>query len=144
MPCPFCDLIPAIHAGKEECVAELDESVVILAHDQFYAGYCIVVLKDHQEHLAELPSPRQARVWNDVARVASAVSQAMRPARMNYECLGNMVNHIHWHIVPRYADDPRKHEPIWLRPEAERRGNMSAERRGEVAARIRQALAAVK
>ena len=79
-----------------------------------------------------------------LARVAAALQKTVEPARINYACLGNMLRHIHWHVTPRYADDPRKHEPIWLRPEAERRGNMSADRRGEVATRIRQALSAVE
>jgi diadenosine tetraphosphate (Ap4A) HIT family hydrolase len=134
--------VQGIRERKQECVAELEETVAILANDQFYPGYCIVALKDHDEHLAQLPPHRQERLWREVARVAQAVVQVMRPARMNYECLGNMVNHIHWHVIPRYVDDPRKHEPIWLRPEAERRGTMSGERRAEIAAQIRGALTA--
>src|SRR6185369_14202745 len=134
MPCPFCELIPALREGKEDCLAELEESFVILAHDQFYPGYSILVLKDHHEHLAQLPLERQARLWNDVTRVAGVLTREMKPARINYECLGNLMNHIHWHIVPRYADDTRKHEPIWLRPDTERRGTMSAERRAEIVA----------
>src|SRR5512139_2148598 len=137
MPCPLCELVRGVRDGQQECVAELEASIVILANDQFYPGYCILALKDHEEHLAQLPLQRQERLWSEVVRVAQAIVQVMRPARMNYECLGNMVNHIHWHVIPRYADDPRKHEPIWLRPEAERRGTMSAERRAEIAARLR-------
>lgn len=139
MRCPFC-VQPDLRAEKPEYIAELEESYVILAHDQFYPGYSILVLKDHQEQLAQLSRERQGRLWNDVTRVAAALQQVVQPARINYECLGNMVNHIHWHVVPRYADDPRKHEPIWLRPEAERRGSMSDERRIELAARLRAAL----
>lgn len=140
MPCPFCELMPAIRAGQQEHIAELEESIVILAHDQFYPGYSILILKDHEEHLAQLPVERQARLWNEVACVASAMTQVVNPDRINFECLGNMVSHIHWHIVPRYADDPRKHEPIWLRPEAERLGTMSTDRRAEIAAQLRKAL----
>lgn len=140
MPCPFCELLPGFRAGEQECIAELDESFVILAHDQFYPGYCILVLKDHEEQLAGLPVERQARLWNDVRRVADALRRVLNPARINYENLGNMVNHIHWHIVPRYADDPRKHEPIWLRPETERRGSMSPARRQEISAQLKQTL----
>jgi diadenosine tetraphosphate (Ap4A) HIT family hydrolase len=140
MPCPFCELIPELRAGKQECLAELDESFVILAYDQFYPGYSILVLKDHEEQLVELSAERQARLWRDVARVAGALKRVLNPARINYECLGNMVNHIHWHVVPRYADDQRRHEPIWLRPEAERRGTMTAEQRADVVGRLRRAL----
>lgn len=140
MTCHFCELIDALRAGKHECLAELGESVVILADDQFYQGYCILILKDHHEHLARLPLARQARLWEDVARVAAAQMDELKASRINYECLGNLVNHIHWHIVPRYADDARAQEPIWLRPTEERRGTMSSERRSEIAAQLRRAL----
>jgi diadenosine tetraphosphate (Ap4A) HIT family hydrolase len=44
---------------------------------------------------------------------------ALRPRRINYECLGNVVAHVHWHLVPRYEDDPAPTRPIWVRAEAE-------------------------
>jgi diadenosine tetraphosphate (Ap4A) HIT family hydrolase len=33
---------------------------------------------------------------------------------MNYELLGNQVPHLHWHLFPRYADDPDRLKPVWL------------------------------
>jgi diadenosine tetraphosphate (Ap4A) HIT family hydrolase len=32
---------------------------------------------------------------------------------MNYECLGNSSPHLHWHLIPRYIDDPRWGQPVW-------------------------------
>jgi diadenosine tetraphosphate (Ap4A) HIT family hydrolase len=32
---------------------------------------------------------------------------------MNYELLGNQVPHIHWHLIPRLADDPEPRWPVW-------------------------------
>jgi diadenosine tetraphosphate (Ap4A) HIT family hydrolase len=32
---------------------------------------------------------------------------------MNYELLGNMVPHMHWHLVPRFDNDPLWPRPIW-------------------------------
>ncbi len=123
-------------------VAALSESIAILADDQFYPGYCILMLKDHHEQLAQLPAPRQARLWSDVAAVATALTAVCAPPRLNYECLGNLAAHIHWHVVPRYADDERRHEPIWVRPAEERRGSASPAQRRALVARLRTALAA--
>jgi diadenosine tetraphosphate (Ap4A) HIT family hydrolase len=35
---------------------------------------------------------------------------------MNVESLGNVVPHLHWHIVPRYLDDARWGMPVWTTP----------------------------
>ncbi len=32
---------------------------------------------------------------------------------MNYELLGNTNPSLHWHVIPRYKDDPRWGQPIW-------------------------------
>lgn len=38
------------------------------------------------------------------------------PDHMNIESLGNVVAHLHWHIIPRYRTDPRWGQPIWATP----------------------------
>jgi diadenosine tetraphosphate (Ap4A) HIT family hydrolase len=38
--------------------------------------------------------------------------------KLNYELLGNPHPHLHWHIFPRYADDPMPNKPIWNVDEA--------------------------
>jgi diadenosine tetraphosphate (Ap4A) HIT family hydrolase len=39
-----------------------------------------------------------------------------QPDHINVESLGNVVPHLHWHIIPRYVDDPRWGMPIWTTP----------------------------
>ena len=42
-----------------------------------------------------------------------AIEVAFSPVKLNYDLLGNTLPHLHTHIVPRYADDPR---PGWPFP----------------------------
>jgi len=140
--CVVCARLARPRSDDGIFVAELSESIAILADDQFYPGYCILMLREHHEQLAQLPAPRQARLWSDVAAIATALTATCAPPRLNYECLGNLAPHIHWHVVPRYADDDRRHEPIWIRPAEERRGSASPAQRRELVARLRAALAA--
>ena len=106
MSCSACDRITRIAEGRNpDFVATLSETHVLLADEQAYRGYCLLFLKDHHEALDALPLDRQARVWEDVARVAGVVRRECAPLRINYACLGNFVTHVHWHVIPRYADD---------------------------------------
>ena len=45
--------------------------------------------------------------------MAQALYSQFKPDKINYELLGNMVPHIHWHLVPRFATDPLWPRPIW-------------------------------
>jgi len=51
----------------------------------------------------------------------------MRADKMNLASLGNMTPHVHWHVVPRFADDRHFPNPIWAAPKRER-GPSNAER----------------
>ena len=42
--------------------------------------------------------------------------RVLRPDHINIESLGNVVPHLHWHIIPRYAGDPRWGNPVWQVP----------------------------
>jgi diadenosine tetraphosphate (Ap4A) HIT family hydrolase len=46
-----------------------------------------------------------------------AVEQVLRdhlqPAKINLASFGNVVPHLHWHVIPRYADDRHFPNPVW-------------------------------
>ena len=142
MDCFACERIQQIRRGENpHFFAELAESYAVLADEQAYRGWCILLLKDHHEHLAGLPLDRQSRLWNDVARVASAVTRELKPVRINYECLGNLLHHIHWHVIPRHADDPDPTKPVWGWPEEQLKGTMTEAEQGELVKQLRAKLA---
>ena len=141
MDCSACARIARIAEGKNpDFVATLSESHVTLADEQAYRGYCILLLKDHHDHVDELPLERQSRLWEDVVRVAQAVRRELGPVRLNYACLGNFVTHVHWHVIPRYADDPEPQHPIWVRPVAERVVRLPGTERQQLVTQLRRAL----
>ena len=100
-------------SGGELHVADLDLSRVFLHEDQFFPGYVLLVLRRHVTELYDLPAPERATLMEEVSRVAQALARVFRPVKMNYELLGNLVPHIHWHLVPRLATDPGLRAPIW-------------------------------
>jgi diadenosine tetraphosphate (Ap4A) HIT family hydrolase len=141
MACPACDRIARIREQRNpDFVAELSESYVTLADEQAYRGYSILLLKDHVDHLHALSFERQGRLWEDVARTAAALTREFAPARVNYACLGNFLTHVHWHVIPRYADDPEPLHPIWVRPLDERKKSLPAGEQRDLIQRLRRAL----
>lgn len=137
--CPLCARLEDAAATLRIC--ELRESVVFLHEHQRYEGWCVLVLKEHAEQLHALPVSRQLRLWEDVAQVAGAITRGFSPRRINYECLGNVVGHVHWHVIPRYAEpvDPEPRATVWVRPAAERDCGVTAERARELIGRLRAA-----
>jgi len=110
---------------KDHQIAALDHTVAYLHDDQFFAGWTVLVLKRHATELYELTKEERSRLIEEVSEVATALAMAFEPVKTNYELLGNQLPHIHWHIIPRLADDPAprdavwtiRHEPIRLMPE---------------------------
>ena len=48
-----------------------------------------------------------------VVGVEEVIASAMKPVKINLESLGNQVPHLHWHIIPRYEDDPYFPDSVW-------------------------------
>ncbi len=140
--CPACQRIAEIRAGTNPSfIAELSESFVVLHDHQPYEGWCVLLVKEHREHLHLLPMAQQARLAEDVARTAAVIAVACTPRRINYECLGNQLAHIHWHVIPRYAfpRDPDPKTAVWVRPAAELAGGVEPQKREETIFRLRRA-----
>lgn len=138
--CPACIRIDRARCGDDAFfLAELRESIVLLHKHQKYEGWCSLWLKDHQEHLGLLAAKRQAGLWQDVAEVAAAIHTAFGPVRINYECLGNVVPHVHWHLIPRRATDAQPGATVWARPAEETECGCSEQQRERLIAALRKA-----
>ena len=104
---------------RELRIVELPHCRVMLNRDQFFPGYTFVFTRDHVTELFHLDRDVRSHVMEEVTAVASALHDLFTPAKMNYELLGNMVPHIHWHLVPRFREDPLWPRPIWSEPHDE-------------------------
>lgn len=147
-PCPLCDKL-ANRAQLEpgHLVCEGEASVAFLGPWQVYAGYCVVVAREHVRELHDLAPAVRAKFVDEACRVAQAIEAAFRPRKLNVESLGNQVPHLHWHVFPRSEDDPERLKAVWLaleRAEADpaerRRLETGPWPRTEIVERIRHAL----
>ena len=51
---------------------------------------------------------------DEMCLLSRAIEGAFGPHKMNYELLGNQVPHLHWHLFPRYKEDPARLKTVWL------------------------------
>jgi diadenosine tetraphosphate (Ap4A) HIT family hydrolase len=119
-------------------IAELPSSVVYLHTDQFFPGWSVLVLRWHATELFELEPDQRARLMDEVSDVARALKQAFDARKVNYALFGNLLPHVHWHLVPRLADDPAPREPVFA--VAHEPIALRAAERAERIARIRRHL----
>jgi diadenosine tetraphosphate (Ap4A) HIT family hydrolase len=134
----FCKVCAGEWPGKEHKIADLELSVVYLFEDQFFPGWTVVVLKRHATELYELSKSERSSLMEEVNEVAAALAMTFEPMKMNYELLGNQVPHVHWHVIPRLADDPSPREAVWT--VSHKPSRLTPETRDERIARIREHL----
>ncbi|MES2012070.1 HIT family protein [Cupriavidus basilensis] len=116
--CPLCE------TDGGELVWRGEHARVILVEHERFPGFCRVVWNGHVAEQTDLPEDDQAWLMRLVARVERAVRETMVPDKVNLAAFGNMVPHLHWHIIPRYRWDTHFPEAVWAavqrEPDAER------------------------
>jgi diadenosine tetraphosphate (Ap4A) HIT family hydrolase len=106
-------------AGCELCelsaptVVDNDKFAVILVDDANYPGFARVIWKDHVREVSDLADADRLLLNDAVYKLELAVREVMQPLKVNVASLGNVVPHLHWHVIPRYADDAHFPAPVW-------------------------------
>ncbi|MGO4329661.1 HIT family protein [Cupriavidus sp. 2TAF22] len=134
--CPLCQ------SDGGELVWRGERARVILVEHERFPGFCRVVWNDHVAEQTDLSDEDQAWLMRLVARVERTVRDVMTPDKVNLAAFGNMVPHLHWHIIPRYRWDTHFPEAVWAAPQRE----ADAARVAELASRLpvlRDALAGI-
>jgi diadenosine tetraphosphate (Ap4A) HIT family hydrolase len=112
--CPLCAELASNAPVTAEgyTVANLDHSRLRLAANQWIAGYCVLICTTHVREPFELRADECAQYFADLMLAASALQRVFAPIKMNYQILGNLVPHLHCHLIPRYHGDLAPGTPI--------------------------------
>lgn len=110
--CYMCDEVTKPASAVPMFIADLEASRVILNPNQFFKGRTVVIAKQHATELFQLTAKARRQFVEEMTYVASVLDQTFKPDKMNYALLGNVVPHLHWHLIPRYTDDPDWGAPI--------------------------------
>lgn len=103
--CLYCQSNETLHSLMLE-VTELSVSRVFIFKEQTYKGRCLVAYKDHVDDLNLLSDDNRNAFMDDVARVTRAMQKLFHPDKINYGAYSDTLEHLHFHLVPKYAGGP--------------------------------------
>jgi diadenosine tetraphosphate (Ap4A) HIT family hydrolase len=89
---------------------------VVLVDDPNYPGFCRVIWRDHVKEVTDLHELDRMLMMDVMWQVEQVVRDVMQPEKINLASLGNIVPHLHWHVIPRYTDDAHFPAPVWAEP----------------------------
>ena len=107
MACEFCS------GSGGQVLWQGPQYRVVYVDEVGYPGFCRVIWTEHVKEMTDLGDAERARFLQGVFAVETALRRLISPDKINLACLGNLTPHLHWHVIPRYADDPHFPLPIW-------------------------------
>jgi diadenosine tetraphosphate (Ap4A) HIT family hydrolase len=92
---------------------------VIRATDAAFPAFYRVVWRAHVAEWSDLPAADQAALMGAVGAVEGVLRDALAPTKINLASLGNVVPHLHWHVIARFDWDSHFPAPGWAAPARE-------------------------
>lgn len=105
---------------------------VIRAQEEGFPAFYRVVWNAHAAEFSDLDAADRQHCMDAVVLVERVLRERLAPAKINLAALGNMVPHLHWHVVARFEWDSHFPGSVWAAAQRPRNG----EREAEVAARL--------
>ena len=105
--CPLCDAAggPVVFQGERFRLVRADEA----GFPAFYR----LVWTEHVREFSDLSAADRTLCVEAVVTVEQVLREHLRPAKVNLATLGNVVPHLHWHVIGRFEWDPAWPAPVW-------------------------------
>ena len=105
--CPLCTDVGGTLVFKGE------KFRVIRAEEPGFPAFYRVVWAEHVAEFSELGPDDRSLCMAAVVAVELALREQVQPTKVNLAALGNMVPHLHWHVVARFDWDSHFPAPVW-------------------------------
>lgn len=105
--CPLCD------EPGGRLVVDTARLRVIHAAEAGFPAFYRVVWNDHVAEWSDLAPEDRALCMEAVAAVERCLVDTLGPTKINLAALGNVVPHLHWHVIARFDWDTRFPAPVW-------------------------------
>ena len=115
---------------------------VILADEPGFAGWCRVVWAAHVRELSDLAAGDRNHLIEVVATLEAILIELLGPEKMNIAALGTAAPHLHFHVIPRFGDDPTFPDPAWVPRKRQSQRTVPADFESALRARLQSRLQA--
>lgn len=112
--CPLCT------ADGGALVWRGDKLRVIRAVEPGFPAFYRVVWNEHVAEFSDLSAADRIVCMDAVALVERVLREQLAPTKINLAALGNMVAHLHWHVIARYDWDSHFPASVWAAAQRER------------------------
>ena len=100
--CYLCDLMEK----KIDNLIMENEHAMVTFIDETREGQCLIFTKNHRKSMTKMDMDE----WKSVAEIINKVSQALEKKydceKTYLLCISDMVEHIHFHVIPKHKDLP--------------------------------------
>jgi len=108
MDCIFCKIIAGDIPAYE--VYEDENVLAFLDINPVNPGHTLVVPKQHHATLVDLPTDLACKIMETIKKITPAIlagvgADSFNLGLNNGKTAGQVVDHVHFHIMPRFADD---------------------------------------
>jgi diadenosine tetraphosphate (Ap4A) HIT family hydrolase len=86
---------------------------IVYVDEADYPGFCRVILERHAKEMTDLSASERERLMAAVFATEAVLRELLHPDKINLASLGNITQHLHWHVIPRYRDDRHFPLPVW-------------------------------
>ena len=111
--CPLCEALGGV------LIATSPLWRVIRAEDAAFPAFYRVVWNEHVAEFSALSAAQRNECMAVVCTVEQVLITALQPTKINLAALGNVVPHLHWHVIARFKADSHFPQPIWGAPQRE-------------------------
>lgn len=78
-----------------------------------WPGHLQVVYSQHIEEQSDIPHELRNLIWQSLLCLEDLQRQFLKPVRINFAKFGNVVSHLHWHLIPRYSEEVSLKSSPW-------------------------------
>ncbi|WP_018912684.1 HIT family protein [Thiomonas sp. FB-6] len=106
-PCPLCVQAGGLPVWTSAWMR------LIRADEPLHPATWRLVWNEHVAEFSELPKLRRLACMDALVLVERELREALRPRKINLAALGNLVPHLHWHLIARWDWDAHWPQPVW-------------------------------